>query len=420
MKKITPALISAIFIFFILFLHLKTGITTMINGGGFSISNAALSKTIHLHKFHPVFFRRKITTWSIEGLSNILNIEIGVSFVIINFFFLFLSGLLIYILSKQITQNTNYSLISMVAYFLCFSNLFAFFPPVYTYDEPLQFCFILYSLFFFFKNKYWWFIFLFSISLIVRESGLILLPGLFFVFIYDFKKSIKENLKSLDFLKKTLGLSIPIVVYLFYVYIIMIDNASKNDSKEYFLQRFSYIKWNLQSFQFAIESICSMLLIFALPLYFLYYYFRNKTQLSIITSKLIKAFLITLIINTLIVFLNTKAREVRLFVIPLFYLWPIFGVLFLNDFKLLFNVKAYRSLLLNKTYVFYGVILNILAFIFSFVIYHPTSGPRLGVFNLYLFISFSIIIAHFFISKSKPEAYIQKKSQQLADFKKNI
>ncbi|MFI1744138.1 hypothetical protein [Thalassobellus sediminis] len=384
---------------------MKTGITTMINGGGLSISNEALSETVNLHKFHPVFLRRKITTWCIEGLSNILNLEIGLSFVIVNFFFLFLSGVLIYFLSKQITQNSKFSLISMIAYFLCFSNLFAFFPPVYTYDEPLQFCFILSSLLLFFKNKYWWFIFLFSISLIIRESGVILLPGLFFVFIYNFKKSITENLKSLEFLKKTSGILIPIVVYLFYVYIIMVDNDSKHDSKQYFLQRFSYIKWNLQSFQFAIESICSMLLIYALPLYFLCYYYRNKKQVSVINSKLIKAFLITLIINTLIVFLNTKAREVRLFVIPLFYFWPIFGAFFLNDFKLLFNLSAYRSLLLNKTYVFYVVILNILTFIFSFVLYKPTSGPRLGVFNLYLFISFSIIIAHFIINKSKPKTH---------------
>ena len=77
----------------------------MINGGGFFISNYALSKTVNLHKFHPVFLRRKVTTMIIEGLSNILNFEIGLSFVIVNFFFLFLSGVLIYFLAKQITQR---------------------------------------------------------------------------------------------------------------------------------------------------------------------------------------------------------------------------------------------------------------------------------------------------------------------------
>lgn len=410
MKKLEPIFISALFTTFILFLHLKTGITTMINGGGFTISNDALSETVNLHKFHPVFLRRKVTTWSIEFLSNILNIEIGLSFVIVNFFFLFISGVLIYLLSKQITGNSKFSLISMAAYFLCFSNLFAFFPPVYTYDEPLQFCFIISSLIFFFKNKYWWFIFLFSISLIIRESGVIILPALFLVFIYNFEKSIKSNIKSLEFVKKALGLLIPIIMYLLYVYILMVDNDSKEASTEYFLQRLSYIKWNLQSIRFAVESVCSMLLIFALPLYLLYHHFRKKEVIGSITSKMIKAFLITFLINTIVVFLNTKAREVRLFVIPLFFLWPFFGALFIKDFKLLLNVKVYRNVFSKRHNVLYLILLNMVSFMLAFVIYHPTSGPKIGVFNLYLFIVFNIISIHYLFSKSRKEKDTKKAS----------
>ena len=399
MKGVTPILVSAFFTLFILCVHLFSGITTMINGGSSGLSNFALAETVKLHKVHPVFLRRKATTWIIEVLSKILNIEIGLSFVIVNFLFLFLSGILIYLLAKQITQNIKFSLFSMAAYFLCFSNLFAFFPPVYTYDEPLQFCFVISSLLFFFKNKYWWFIILFSISLLIRESGIIILPGLFFAFIYNSRKDIMVNIRNLDFLKKTLGLLIPIVIYLLYIYLLMVDNNSREDSKDYFFQRLSFIKWNLQSMRFAIESICSMLLIFALPFYLLNNRFRKKNITGSLTKKMIKAFLITFLINTVVVFLNTRAREVRLFVIPLFFLWPIFGTLFINDFKLLFNYKIYKEAFLKRYNMFYFVLLNIIAFIITFIIYQPTSGPRIGVFNLYLFITFNVIIVHFLLGK---------------------
>ena len=91
MKGVIPILVSAFFTLCILFLHLKSGITTMINGGGFKISNKALSATVDLHRNHPVFIRRKLTTWLIDFSSSICNIEIGTSFVLVNFFFLFLS-----------------------------------------------------------------------------------------------------------------------------------------------------------------------------------------------------------------------------------------------------------------------------------------------------------------------------------------
>jgi hypothetical protein len=399
MKKLTPILISATFTFFILFLHLKIGIRTMINGGGSSISSEALSNTVNLHKFHPVFFRRKLTTWSIECLSNVFNIEIGLSFVIINFSFLFLSGILIYMLSKQITQNTNYSLISMAAYYLCFSNLFAFFPPVYTYDEPLQFCFIFLSLILFFRNEILGFTVLFSISLLIRESGVILIPGLFFCFVYSFKKTIIENLNDHQFIKKVVGLLMPVIIYVIYVYIIMETVSQQESSKDYLLLQLSRVGYNFQNIHFLIESIVSTMLILLLPIYLLVvnkkYMFVNAEN-----SRFIKAFLLTFIINTLLIFLTARVRELRLLVIPLFFLWPIFGSFFINDLKLLTNVKAYKTVFFKWHNIAYFLFLSILSFILAFLIFQPTLGPKIGVFNLYLFLTCNVIIIHFLLRKS--------------------
>jgi len=370
----------------------------MINGGGFTISNKALSEIVNLHKFHPVFFRRKVTTWSIEGLSYILNIEIGLSFVIVNF--LFLSGVLVYFLSKQITQSSKFSLISIVAYFLCFSNLFAFYPPVYTYDEPLQFCFVLSSLLLFFKNKYWWFIFLFSISLIIRESGVILLPELFFIFIYDLDKSVKENIKSLNFVKKTLGLLIPIAIYLFYIYIVLDTIDEKKSSNDYLLLQLSRIGYNFQSIQFTIETLISTMIIFILPIYLLISNNKFKFREGV-NRKLINTFLLTFIINTILIYLTARARELRLLVLPLFFLWPIFGSLFFDEIRLIFKSDKYKKLFLNVKNRVVFLLITFINLYVSFVIYQPTAGPKIGVFNLYLFLSFTFILMHYMLSNQK-------------------
>ena len=367
----------------------------MINGGGKSISNSALTDTITLHKNHPVFLRRKITTSLIDFFTEILNIKTGLSFVLINFFFLFLSGLILYYLAFDLSKSKKFSLVSMLAFFLCFSNLFAFFPPVYTYDEPLQFCFILLSLLLFFREKYWSFILVFSFSIIIRESSVLLIPGLFLTFIYDSNKDLKENLIDLKTVTKTFGLLVPFLVYGIYLYFVMTNNQSSDASKEYFLQRFYFVKWNFQNTQFAIESICSMLLIFALPLYLVFRHFKEKRK----SHKMVKAFLITFILNSAVVLLNTKAREVRLFVLPMFFLWPIFGLLFTTDLSKLLKLYNYRKAFSNYSNLFLLFILILISFIFSFIIYFPTVGPRVGIFNLYLFILFIVIFVHVFIEK---------------------
>jgi len=401
MKGVIPILVSAFFTLFILCVHLFSGITTMINGGSSGLSNFALSETVDLHKNHPVFIRRKLTSWLIDLSSSIFNIEIGSSFVLVNFFFLFLSGILIFKLSNYFSNNFNNNIINLVGYFLCFPVFFMFFPPVYSYDEPLQFCLTIISLIYFFKENYWKFSFVFAISLIARESSIIILPALFFIYVYNWKNTLLQNLTKKEFLIKSLSLGLPICVYAIYLFLFIKSSESIDDSKEYFLQRFSYIKWNFQSYEFTIESIAAFLLVFAVPLYFLIINRNNRYTKNSKTQKLIQAFLITLIINTAIVYLNTRAREVRLFLIPMFFLWPIFGSLFFNEIRLIFKFDKYKKLFLNLKNSLVFLLITFLNLYVSFVIYQPTAGPKIGVFNLYLFLSFTFILTHYMLSNQK-------------------
>ena len=57
--KFQFVILSAVLTLISFFTHLYSGFTTMINGGGHSVSNTALSETIILHLEHPVFSRKK-------------------------------------------------------------------------------------------------------------------------------------------------------------------------------------------------------------------------------------------------------------------------------------------------------------------------------------------------------------------------
>ncbi|MGS0524018.1 hypothetical protein ACU8V7_01325 [Zobellia nedashkovskayae] len=56
-------------------------------------------------------------------------------------------------------------------------------------------------------------------------------------------------------------------------------------------------------------------------------------------NSFVYAFLLTLIINTPLVFMTAFARESRLFALPLLFIWPMFMQLFGSDLKPLFVKK---------------------------------------------------------------------------------
>lgn len=394
MRKLLPFIFSALFTLIIFLIHLFFGVTTMINGGGIGISNESITEIVNLHRAHPVFERRKMTTFTIDLLSEFLNLEIGLSFVIVNFFFLFLSGITVYLFSKEISKSVKFSLLSLAAYFVCFSNLFAFFPPVYTYDEPLQFCFVFLSFILYLKERIIGFIIAFSLAIIIRETTMILVPALFFYFIYDFKIAFKQNLIAPDFRKKVLILIIPLVVYAIYFYNTIQNPENVTSSKDYFLLRFSRMGYNFQNADFIIETLGAFLIIFLIPVYFLYQGIKGSGSFKFKFQKYIKAFFLTWIINTIIVLLSARVRELRLLVIPMFFLWPILGVILSKELRILLVKQNYFDVFMKAKYMIVLLLSTLLNVVVSFVIYHTTIGPKIGVFNAYLFLSIELILIH--------------------------
>jgi hypothetical protein len=122
------------------------------------------------------------------------------------------------------------------------------------------------------------------------------------------------------------------------------------------------------------------------------------------------AFIITLIINTVIVFLTTKAREARLFILPLFFLWPIFSDLFKSDLLLLRSWKDYKETFYNWRYTLLFMILLATNHIYSNVYYTLSIGyTSTNLFNEYLMLILLIASTHLCLSLNKSKS-IQHKS----------
>ena len=398
MKNAGVILLSILITFATFSMHFGKRADSMINDKNSIISEKDLVYTVELHKTETTFCKRPFTSFLIESTASAFGVTIGLAFILVNFFFLCLSGLLLFKLSEILGANKKYATINMVVYFLCFSNLYAFFPPVYTYDEPLQFCLIFLSLIFLFSEQKILFIITFTLSIIARESTVILIPALA-LFLLTTKEKTPFKFFSLFFFKKLLVLIIPFLLYVIFISIyINVYNLQEATTQDLGL-RFTGFEMNFESPVASSETIISMFVILGIPLYFIYFILKNR----IVTEsqmKFINAFLLTVIINSVIVLLFTKAREVRLFAIPLFFIWPIFSTLFKEEIKTVCSISNYIQIFKRWKYLLFFLFFNFLNYMISFKLYKTTVGGD-DYFSEYLFVLLFILIAHVFISDYK-------------------
>lgn len=87
--------------------------------------------------------------------------------------------------------------------------LFAFFPPMYTYDEPLQYILLFLALIEFANRRRLLFMFWFSLAMLARETSAILLPSLAWMVLSGplGPSSLAVRIKGL------LTLAVPVMVY---------------------------------------------------------------------------------------------------------------------------------------------------------------------------------------------------------------
>jgi hypothetical protein len=288
----------------------------MLNKEG-SLNKSYLQIALEYHENGNYAFSKRLVTSKLIRLLEDIGLSIKLSFILVWFFGIILSGILLAKLSSLYDKNYQNILLNLIVYFLGASIFMAFFIPVYSYDEPLQYCLLFGSFIALYKRNYFAFILFFSFSAIVRENSLILLPGIFII--------LKSKHFELSWQKVTSILSFPVLFYLAYSYsldnLISLPSAEGND----LLARTKNFNFNFQNTSFTIQTIMSMLVVLGPFLYLSW--FKRKDQ-SGIEKAYFQAFSITLLINTTLVLTTAYARELRLFALPLIFIWPYFSQIF--------------------------------------------------------------------------------------------
>lgn len=360
--------------------------TETINTKRNMISNEHLSETVYIHKIDPSFAKRPLTTFFIEALSKCTSLTIGEAFTIVNFTLLFFCGIALFYLAKLALGDVKNSNYSVLFFYLSFTILFSFFPTNYSYDEPLQYLLLFGSLFALIKKKWGLFILYFSFSLVARESSIILLPAIALYFMT----------KEFKLITRILVVILPVCFYIVFLYVFMKISGLGDRTSSDFSGRLSHFLINFQDQKYGIESLFSLVLAIGVHLYFLMSYL-SKNTLSSLDKKLIKAFILSTIINTVIVLISTLARETRLFALPLIFLWPIFGKILYQELRILAKPKNYLQLVNNILPIGTLLVLWSICFLVYRFIYIQTNGVTQNFLDEYLLVLSALISLHFVI-----------------------
>lgn len=268
-----------------------------------------IDEIINEHRSGPevAFTRRPLMTWSVDALTG-LGVRSRTAFIALGFGLFFVAGLLVHRIARTLGGTWAQALMGQALFHLSPTILFAWFDPIYTYDEPIQYVALLTALLATVRGSAWGFVVAFSIALIAREPSLLLAPG----FIVLTKP------------RRWWVIALPVLAWLSFLFMWMqgawMSGASLLDLSE----RPGFLRFNFQDISRAGESLCYLALVLALPV-FLLVRFQRSTSCSDEDRRLLRAFWISLVVNTITVLVAAKAREARLFALPLIFVWPLFG-----------------------------------------------------------------------------------------------
>jgi len=235
---------------------------------------------------------------------------------------------MLYALCLRWGANHRGAWMAAALYLFSFPNLFAFVPPMYTFDEPLQMLTLFaagcclprpaawrpdtgawpsspthnipYALLAgLWMGLSWW----------ARESGLLLLPILAGLYLPQASKP------------ERIGLGITVVTALGVLILgrLTTEPAESTGDLWQWQARFSNLQANFRNIDYSIETLVGIFLVLAWPLILL-------CPLLGLHRWLTMGFAVSLVINTLMVLLMAKAREARLFALPLMLVWPLLGL----------------------------------------------------------------------------------------------
>lgn len=344
-----------------------------------------LKEALIYHKTNPVFVKRKATTYLVETLSSVSGLSIADAFVVINYLLLFLHGILLYHWLQSFELNEKQRCITIILYYASFSMFFIFFPPVYSYDEPLHYACIYAALIAYQRNHRILFTLLFAGSCVIRESSLLLVP---FFILMEWAKypSIKKSTPLF------LSLFIACIGYIFYRSFIANEGYSMNDE---ILARKEAFFLNFKDLPSLSESLFSFFNTVFFPLYFIWEYERRYPSKPVERHHISYATFLV-IMNSLLVFLGMLAKESRLFFLPMLLLLPFYIRMYIR-LNAMFQLAVLRRLVTDIYFMFQAVVLIGLSWFLSFQLF----TSYYSLINEYCFLTSSLFFLYLLLERSR-------------------
>lgn len=357
-------------------LHLCPGMNSMLNIdsglyplNGKIINADYLGVNLDFHRTEPAFARRPFTTWIIAGLDRITSMGEAHAFIVTQFALLFVSGLLLYKLVRSLERPHREALLAMAAYHLSFTVLNGWFPPIYCYDEPLQYSALFLSIEACVRRRWAWFTLWFTVSLCVRESSLLLLPSFFLFFSDGAWRPQCWGTRS-GFARAS-AFAAPVLLFaiflLAYVYYLGGQELLRNDVAG----RATLFELNFADAPTTVETLVYFYLALGLPTAVLLAADAAQGRSTSSAPHYRSGFLLSVLLNTIVVLFCTKAREARLFALPLVFVWPFLGGMLVNAKELL-GLPNLRSMLKHWEYA------TVLLLIFGLLALFVDRGWELG------------------------------------------
>jgi len=251
----------------------------------------------------PAFARRPLTTWSIDLLTR-FGLTPKTAFIIIGLLGFLIAGMLVFRIAQQLGADSRAALCSQALSHLSPTVLMAWFDPLYTYDEPIQYALLLAAVLLLLQQRWMLFVPVLFIALMARETSLLLLPALILV-------APRRRLALLATLVATA---------VFAAWLAMAPHGtSAAELSADLARRTEYLAVNFSAERIS-ETIGFLVLVLALPLFLI---IRHRT---VVPPAWFRAFIVVLALNVPLVLVGGYAREARLFALPLILAWPWIGI----------------------------------------------------------------------------------------------
>lgn len=296
----------------LLWLHLQPSANSMLNlkyeGYGptqWGISQQYLADVVQYHQSEAAFARRPFTTQAVLAWQKLSGWSMATSWLLFQLAGWLAVALMLYFLAG----GGAAAWWSQACFFAAFSVFFSWFPPVYTYDEPLQYALLLAALLAGQQGRVAWMMLLFGFSLWARETGWVLWPALAWMYGRHAEKRMVFWTFSAFWL----------VAYLVWWFVASAGHGNSPQPADEVLLRFTLLELNFAADRWG-ESVWTCILVLALPLLLS---LKSGEQWPLAWRQV---FWFSVALNSLLVFGTAFAREARLFALPLLLAWPYLGM----------------------------------------------------------------------------------------------